>query len=267
MPVTRVNDIDVNYKLEGDGPETVVLINGLADDLETWAFQMDDFLGAGYRVLRFDNRGVGATSKPAGPYSSRMLADDAKALVDALGISDFHLMGVSMGGMIAQEYALAYGGDLRSATFACTYAAPGPFCSRMFAMWEAMAPVTGVPFIMRDVTLWAFTVPFFEERGEEAAEFETAMRYLDQPTHAYLAQLAVIQQHDTTARLGGLGVPVLVLAGEQDILIPVSLSRRLAGLVPGAEWATTKGGHACLWEHPAEFNQAFLEFTKRHGRG
>ena len=267
MPMTRVNDIDMNYKLEGDGPETIVLINGLADDLETWAFQMDDFLAAGYRVLRFDNRGIGASSKPAGPYSSRMLADDAKALVDSLGISDFHLMGVSMGGMIAQEYALAYGADLRTATFACTYAAPGPFCSRMFAMWEAMAPVTGVPFIMRDVTLWAFTVPFFEERGEDAAEFETAMRYLDQPTHAYLAQLAVIQQHDTTARLGGLGVPALVLAGEQDILIPVSLSRELAGLAPGAEWATTKGGHACVWEHPAEFNQAFLEFIKRNGRG
>lgn len=267
MPMTRINDIDVNYKLEGDGPETIVLINGLADDLESWAFQMDDFLAAGYRVLRFDNRGIGASSKPAGPYSSRMLADDAKALVDSLGITDFHLMGVSMGGMIAQEYALAYGGDLRTATFACTYAAPGPFCSRMFAMWELMAPVTGVPFIMRDVTLWAFTVPFFEERGEEAAEFETAMRYMDQPVHAYLAQLAVIQQHDTTARLAQLRVPALVLAGEQDILIPASLSRRLADQVPGAEWATTKGGHACLWEHPAEFNQAFLEFIKRHGRG
>jgi 3-oxoadipate enol-lactonase len=137
----------------------------------------------------------------------------------------------------------------------------------MFAMWELMAPVNGVPFIMRDVTLWAFTVPFFEERGEDAAEFETAMRYMDQPVHAYLAQLAVIQQHDTTARLGQLRVPSLVLAGEQDILIPVSLSRRLADQVPGAEWATAKGGHACLWEHPAEFNQAFLEFIKRHGRG
>jgi 3-oxoadipate enol-lactonase len=77
----------------------------------------------------------------------------------------------------------------------------------------------------------------------------------------------VIQQHDTTARLGQLGVPALVLAGEQDILIPVSLSRELAGLVPAAEWATTRGGHACLWEHPAEFNQTFLEFIKRHGRG
>src|SRR5215470_5330686 len=99
MPVAKVNDIELNYKLEGDGEETIVLINGLADDLETWVLQVDEFLAAGYRVLRFDNRGVGASSAPAGPYSSSMLAADAKALVDSLALSDFHLMGVSMGGM------------------------------------------------------------------------------------------------------------------------------------------------------------------------
>jgi 3-oxoadipate enol-lactonase len=267
MPFAKVNDIDLHYKLDGDGAETVVLINGLADDVETWFAQMDDFLSAGYRVLRIDNRGIGASSKPAGPYSSRMLADDAKALVDLLGITDFHLMGVSMGGMIAQEYALAYPGDLRTATFGCTYAAPGPFCSRMFAMWADLAPVLGVPFVMRDVTLWAFTLPFFENRGSDLEEFETAMRYMDQPVHAYLAQLAVIQNHDTTDRLSQISVPSLVLAGADDILIPVALSRRLHEGIPGSQWATTKGGHACLWEHPAEFNKTFLDFIGRHGRG
>jgi len=267
MAVARVNGIELNYRLEGDGGETIVLINGLADDLETWALQVDDLLSAGYRVLRFDNRGVGQSSKPAGPYSSTMLADDAKALADSLGLTGFHLMGVSMGGMIAQEYALSYPQDLRSVTFACTYAAPGPFCSRMFAMWADMAPVLGVPFVMRDVTLWAFTGQFFEERPGELAEFETAMRYMDQPVHAYLGQLAVIQGHDTTGRLGQLTVPSLVLAGEADILIPVALSRRIHEAIPGSEWATVTGGHACLWEHPASFNQTFLDFIRRHGKG
>jgi 3-oxoadipate enol-lactonase len=119
---------------------------------------------------------------------------------------------------------------------------------------------------MRDVILWAYTVEFFEQRGEELAEFQAAMRYIDQPVHAYLAQLAVIQGHDTTARLGQIAVPTLVLAGEQDILIPVSLSRRMSEAIPGSRWATAKGGHACLWEHPASFNQACLEFIKQHGR-
>ena len=267
MPVATVNDIELNYKLEGDAEETIVLVNGLADDLETWVLQVGDFLAAGYRVLRFDNRGIGATSKPTGPYSSRMLADDAKALVDSLGITDFHLMGVSMGGMIAQEYALTYPGDLRSVAFACTYAAPGPFCSRMFAMWADMAPVLGVPFVMRDVTLWAFTLSFFEQRTAELEEFETAMRYMNQPVHAYLAQLAVIQGHDTTGRLGEITTPSLVLAGEEDILIPVALSRRIHEGIPGSEWATTKGGHGCIWEHPAEFNRTYLDFVARHRKG
>jgi pimeloyl-ACP methyl ester carboxylesterase len=264
VPTAHVNDIDVNYSVEGDGPETVVLVNGLADELETWAYQTPALLDAGYRVLSFDNRGIGKSSKPAGPYSSEMLAADTKALVDELGVTDFHLMGVSMGGMIAQAYALEHPGDLRSLTLACTYAAPGPFCSRMFAMWADIVPVQGVPMVMRDVTLWAFTLDFFRDREPELVEFETAMRYVDQPVHAYLAQLAVIQSHDTTTRLSKITVPTLVLAGEEDILIPTRLSRELHDLIPGSTWATTAGGHACLWEYPDEFNSRFVDFLRQH---
>ncbi|HZQ64412.1 MAG TPA: alpha/beta hydrolase [Gaiellaceae bacterium] len=264
MPTASVNGVDLNYSLEGEGDETIVLVNGLADDLETWVFQIDDLVGAGYRVLRFDNRGVGSSSAPPGPYTTRLFADDCKALVDELGLRDVHLVGVSMGGMIAQEYAIAYGEDLRSLVLACTYAAPGPFCSRMFAMWADLAPQLGVPFVMRDVTLWAFTVPFFEEREDELREFEQAMADLAQPVDAYLAQLDSIRTHDTTDRLDRIRVPTLVLAGEEDILIPVSLSRRLHEGIAGSVWQTTRGGHACLWEHPREFNEAVLAFIGSH---
>jgi 3-oxoadipate enol-lactonase len=264
MPTAAVNGIEINYRLEGDGERTVVMVNGLADDLETWVLQMDDLLAAGYRVLRFDNRGVGQSSAPPGPYTTRLFADDAKALITSLGLTNLDMMGVSMGGMIAQEYALAYPGDLRSVTFACTYAAPGPFCERMFSMWADMAPINGVPFIMRDVTLWAFTVPFFEQREEELREFEAEMASMAMPVEAYLAQLSSIRTHDTRDRIGTVRTPTLVLAGEEDILIPVRLSKQLHELVPGAAWATTRGGHACCWEHPKEFNQALLEFLGQH---
>lgn len=260
MPIAQVNGIDINYALEGEGSETVVLINGLADELESWGYQMPALLEAGYRVLSFDNRGIGRTAKPAGPYSSELLSADAKALVDELDIERFHLMGVSMGGMIAQTYALAYPENVRSLTLACTYAAPGPFCSRMFELWADIARVQGVPTVMRDVTLWAFTLDFFRTRQDELAEFETAMRYMDQPLHAYLAQLAVIQAHDTTAELSSLAMPTLVLAGEEDILIPTALSRDLHELIPGSRWATTPGGHGCMWEHPDPFNTTFIDF-------
>src|SRR5262249_7366371 len=162
---------------------------GLADDLLSWGFQIPALVDAGYRVLRFDNRGIGRSDRPAGPYSSRMLADDAKALVDSLGIKDFHLMGVSMGGMIAEEYALAYGSDLKSLTLACTYGTADAFCQTMFAMWADLAKAIDVPFVMRDVALWAFTGPFFNERRADAAEFAKAMASLDMSLEAYLAQL------------------------------------------------------------------------------
>jgi 3-oxoadipate enol-lactonase len=123
----------------------------------------------------------------------------------------------------------------------------------MFAMWADIAPTLGVPFVMRDVALWAFTVAFFEEREDEAKEFEAEMAGLTQPVHAYLGQLNVIQTHDTTDRLAQITTPTLVLAGEEDILIPVRLSRRLHAGIPGATWATVPGGHACLWESPEPF--------------
>ena len=264
MSTTRVNGISINYRLEGEGPETVVLVNGLADDLESWGYQTPALLDAGFRVLSFDNRGVGASDKPAGPYTTALFAHDTKALVDTLGISDFHLLGVSMGGMIAQEYALANPDDLRSLMLGCTYAAPGPFCSRMFAMWQEMAPKVGLAAVMQDVTLWAFTQQFFETREAELREFEQAMAAIPQPLDAYLAQLASIQTHDTTSRLGQIKAPTLVIAGDADILIPVELSRRLHAGITDSRWQTVPGGHACIWEHPTSFNDAVIAFMRGH---
>jgi 3-oxoadipate enol-lactonase len=264
--MTKVNGVDINYELEGEGKETIVLINGLADDLTTWFGQVPDFLAAGYRVLRFDNRGIGKSGRPKGPYTTAQMAQDAKALVDSLGVKDFHLVGVSMGGMISQEYALAYQSDLRSLTLCCTYAAPGPFASRMFKLWQDMAPVMGVPTVMRDVTLWAFTQDFFLNQEPTLKEFEAAMAALDMPVDAYLAQLHAIQVHDTRSRLKNIKVPTMVLAGADDILIPMNLSEELHSLIPGAAFATAKGGHAFLWEFPQPYNEAVLSFVKKHSR-
>ena len=268
MPFHSGNGVEINYEVkEPKGttePRYVVLINGLADPRESWDLQVPDFVEAGFTVLTFDNRGIGSSSCPAGPYTAEMLADDAKSLVSALDISHFHLMGVSMGGMIAQAYALKYPDDLKSLTLACTYAAPGPFCTRMFAMWADMAPVVGVPFIMRDVLLWAFTTDFFSnpDRAYELMEVEHGMKFMTQTVPAYLAQLNVIQKFDVKERISSVKVPTLVLAGEQDILIPVSLSKEIHDAIPNSKWITVRGGHACMWEFADDFNKAFIDFLE-----
>lgn len=280
LTTAQANGITINYRLEGSGSgDLVVLINGLADDLESWDYQVPSLLHAGYRVLRYDNRGIGKSSKPGGKYTAELMADDLHALLAALKINEgFHLMGVSMGGMIGQAYALKYpnsspasGAHMLSLSLCCTYAQPTTFCSRMFALWADMAQRMSVADVMRDVMLWAFTVSFFRTRENDLAVFEEAMEQLDMPLEAYLGQLNAIQVFNTepalaeTKQLGGLdGNKVMVLAGEEDILIPVQLSRELSERIEGCKFATTRGGHGCMWEFHEEFNATFIDFLNKN---
>lgn len=302
MPTAPLPSLTINYSISG--PPTspwLVLINGLADDLKSWSSQIPSFVAAGYRVLAYDNRGIGHTSRPPGPYTAEQMAKDLHSLLLFLKIDKFHLLGVSMGGMIAQAYALNYpngsaeakGREMLSLSLCCTYTRPGIFCDRMFSLWADMAVRMSVQDVMRDVTLWAYTVPFFSQRTEELEAVEEAMRNLDMSLDSYLAQLNVIRQFDsseelqllreTSGRLGGLGNgKILVLAGQEDRLIPVETSRELYHLLPGSVWKTTRGGHACLvrdavwrwlkgkcrehtltdsqWEFTDEFNKTVLKF-------
>jgi 3-oxoadipate enol-lactonase len=286
MPPVDVNGISINYVLDGSGSNgLVVLVNGLADSLQTWDLQVPALLKAGYRVLRYDNRGIGASSRPPGPYTAEMMANDLHQLLKHpdLDVKTFHLLGVSMGGMIAQSYALKYpngsaaaqGLEMLSLSLCCTYAQPTEFCSRMFDLWADMAQRMSVQDVMRDVTLWAFTVPFFRQRTAELEEVENDMKGLDMSTDTYLSQLNVIQKFDTTGELemlrmsgkglGGLEAQkVLVLAGKTDILIPVVLSRELSEKVEGSQFLTVKGGHACMWEFPDDFNKTIVQFLDQH---
>lgn len=259
MPSTVVNGTDLSYVVEGDGPETLVLVNGLADTKETWELQLPAF-AARYRVVAYDNRGCGESSTPAGPYTTRQMAEDLAGLVDALELERFHLLGVSMGGMIAQEYAIAHADRLLSASFCCTYSHPGPFCLRMFSCWRDLVPVLGVGFTQREVLLWAFTTEFFEQRTVELEEIEQLMAENPQPREGYLAQLSSIETHDARGRLGAVACPAMTLVGQDDILIYPALSRRLHDELPSSTWIEVPGGHACLWEHPEAFNEAVFSY-------
>ena len=153
MPTTSVNSNSINYTISGPSTgQWLVLINGLADDLQTWSANIPAFTAAGYQVLAYDNRGIGQSFRPPGPYTANIMAAHLHALLLHLGIKNFHLLGVSMGGMIAQTYALEYpngslaakGRQMLSLSLCCTYAQPSTFCSRMFDLWAEMAERTSV---------------------------------------------------------------------------------------------------------------------------
>jgi 3-oxoadipate enol-lactonase len=264
MPVVQANGLDINYRIDGGGPETLLLINGVGDDLEAWAFQREEFAAAGLRVVTFDNRGSGSSGHPAGPYSSQQMAADTKGLVDALQLAPLHLAGVSMGGLIAQEYAAAYPDDLHSVVLANTYAAPDPFTYAAFETWALVAEAAGMRLMMRQQAPWVFSSHFYLTQPDKLAEFLDEMDRSTQPVSSFAAQISALLTHDATARLGSIATPALVIASADDIIIKPALSGSLYEGLPNATWEMIPGGHATFLEDPAIWNQTVLDFVNRH---
>jgi 3-oxoadipate enol-lactonase len=266
MPVVQANGLDINYRIDGSGPETMLLINGVGDDLEGWTLQREEFAAAGFRVVTFDNRGSGGSGHPPGPYRSQQMAVDTKGLVDALEIAPLHLVGVSMGGVIAQEYAAAYPDDLRSVVLANTFAAPDPFTYAAFESWALIAQMAGMPVMMRQQAPWVFSSYFYESQPEKLVEFLTEMDRTTQPASSFAAQIGVLLTHDATDLLDSIETPALVIASADDIIIKPALSYILFEALPRATWEMIPGGHATFLEDPAIWNQTVLEFVNRHRR-
>jgi len=258
------NGIDIHYRISGDGPEHLILINGVGDDLDGWANQVDDFVAAGLRVVSYDNRGVGRSGQPPGPYTSAEMAADLKALVTGLGLPPFHLAGVSMGGAIAQEYAVAHPDDLLSLVLANTFAVADPFTAAAFETWATVALAAGMPVMMEQQAPWIFSPGFYEKDPGRVVELVEGAKGSTQPAAAFAAQMAALNGHDCAGRIGTVRVPTLVLAAADDIIIRPELSRRLFDLLaPGfGTWTVVPGGHAAFWEDPGPWNQAVIDFVR-----
>jgi len=266
--IVRTSEADIHYQITGAGPQTLVLINGVGDDLEGWANQTDAFVRSGLRVVSFDNRGVGRSSQPPGPYTSRQLAADLKALVAELDLPRFHLLGVSMGGVIAQEYAVAHPGDLISLVLANTFAAADPFTAAAFQTWVTVADAAGMAVMMEQQAPWIYSPAFYQHYPERVAELIAAAQQSTQPAAAFAAQMAALTGHDCAGRIGSVRVPTLVLVASDDIIIRPELSRRLFDALGDGTgtWTVVPGGHAAFWENPGPWNQAVIDFVRAAAR-
>ena len=261
MSTVKVGDINMYYEVHGKG-EPLLLIAGLGLDLTTWRFQIPEF-SKKYQVVAFDNRGVGRTDAPDEPYSIRMMADDAVGLMNALRIDRAHLLGISMGGFIAQEIAIKYPRRTKSLILAATTAAPAtyPVSEHVVRAWFAAMTEGISPKTFARIQLPYLVTSQFFEKPEMVTMWVDAMAINPYPPQAYAYGRQVAAQHDTRGQLKQITAPTLVLVGKEDILFPVKLSEELAALIPKAKLVVLEGGAHAFWvEIRDKFNRAVLEF-------
>lgn len=273
MATVRVGDIDMHCEEHGSG-HPLLLVMGLATDSVAWMFQVPDFQRH-YRTIVFDNRGVGRTSKPPGPYSIHQMADDAAGLMDALGIARAHVVGVSMGGMIAQELALRHPGRVSALVLGCTYPEPDAAAEnqRTFMVGQLGGSVSADGQLQIDISSLnpmmflqqmlptVFTPSFIQSELPKMMQIFAGSLQYGFSMEAILGQVAAVMGHRATDRLHRIGVPTLVITGDADNLVAPSNSDVLAREIPGAKLVKVPGGsHGFNFEMPDVFNRAVLDF-------
>jgi 3-oxoadipate enol-lactonase len=269
MPSFEVSGATISYSVEGNGPP-VLLIMGLGTPSVGFVAQVPAFRER-HRTIVFDNRGSGRSSSPPGPYTIRALADDALALLDRLDVPRAHVVGVSMGGMIAQEIAIEQPERVGALVIASSYAAPGESIRTLRARAAGAGfDSGGAPrdpiAALRFLTEVAFTPDFIRREGLKLLELMAEAMPHGPDMAGLMAQVAAVLSFDARPRLGRVRAPTLVLTGDADRLIPAEHSEEIARLVPGARLERIPGGsHAVNFEAPEAWNRIVLDFLATHG--
>jgi 3-oxoadipate enol-lactonase len=260
VPTIDVNRQTLYYEVHGEG-EPLLCVMGLSADTVAWALQVPAF-SARHRTVIFDNRDVGRSSLARSQYEIADMAADTLALADALELDSFHLVGVSMGGAIAQEIALTAPERVRTLTLAVTFAAGGPWSRKLSEVWASRLQKISREEHIDELLLLNFSESFFED-SRQVAWVRNMMLANEhpQPPEAFVRQLVACSNHDARERLRSLDLPTHVIGSEYDILVPVWKARELAELIPGARLTVMPAApHGANVEHAEAFNRTVLDF-------
>jgi 3-oxoadipate enol-lactonase len=268
MPIVKASDINIYYEIHGEG-EPLLMIQGYAQYSGHWTTLIPPF-SKEYRVVIFDNRGTGRSDKPAPPYTMKMMAADVKGLLDAIGIKKANVFGVSMGGMIAQEFALTYPDEVINLVLGCTNCG-GKQSVRStpealaFLFSPEMAKLS-VAERARETAPWLWSKEFIAKYPEAVDAYVDITVKYPTPTQGYAGHGQAIAGHDTYDRLPEIKVPTLVIAGDADRIIPPDNSKIIASRIPGAELVMIPNAGHGFTESP-QATTAILDFLKRHPQG
>ena len=263
MPVIDAGSVQLNYERGGSGPP-LLLIMGLSGTLLHWGEPFVQALREDFDVISFDNRGVGQSSRVEAPFTIADLAADTAGLLGALDIESAHVMGISMGGMTAQELALAHPELVRTLTLGCTYCGgPG---NALPAQPELGAAVMSGDRDRAVRATWEANVSqSFAQNADAYAAFRAIGEKRPVAIAVMMEQLSAITHHDTSTRLGQLQMPTLVVHGTEDRIIPVENGRIVAGLIPGSRLEILPDiGHLFFWELPEHSAELVREHTRAH---
>jgi pimeloyl-ACP methyl ester carboxylesterase len=261
MPKVRLGDITFYYHTQGEG-YPLVLIRGLGSNADHWYPQIPSFSSC-FRVVSYDNRGIGRSDKPKNPYTIKMMAEDTAGLMDALGIPKAHIMGLSMGGMVAQEFALQFPHKVHGLVLACTHCGGGkavPPSEKINALFTEFI-TTGSPEAAREAGACLFAAGTFLKAPELVREYQQVSARFPPENKTLMQQWDAVKGHDTWRRLHRISAPVLVITGAEDVLIAPENARILAENIPGAQLRIIPGGgHQFLVEQAHAANEAILAF-------
>jgi 3-oxoadipate enol-lactonase len=265
VPHVQTNGQRLYYESHGAG-EPLVCIMGLGGDVSGWRSQVPVF-SRQYRTIVFDNRDAGRSSYAEGPYGVEDMAADTLGLAEGLGLGRFHLIGISMGGAIAQQVALAQPERVITLTLCVSYAAAGRWWRDRARLQAEAAASKSDEELLEELMLLTLSEEIYETAEDLAAVRELVLSYpYRQRRDGFIRQIRAGTTHEARDRLGGLTMPVHVIGAEQDLLVPVWKSRQLAELIPGARLSVIEGAaHAVNVEHAREFNGLVLDFL-RHNR-
>jgi 3-oxoadipate enol-lactonase len=253
--------VELAHQVDGpaDAP-AVVLGPSLGTTWEMW----DDLAGRlspAYRVIRYDTRGHGRSPGPAGPYTVDGLAEDVLALVDSLGVERFAVVGLSLGGAVAQTLAAAHGDRLTAAVLCCTvpvFGSPDPWHER-----AALVRSSGMAGLAEATRGRWFTDDFRATHPDEVERHVAMLTGLD--PEGYAACCEALADFDATDRLAGIAVPIRVVAGAHDGVAAPEACTSLAAAIPGADLVVLDdASHIASAEQPAAFHTAVLEHLERH---
>jgi pimeloyl-ACP methyl ester carboxylesterase len=266
MPsITTSDGIQIQYEVRGQGTP-LLLVMGLGADGSVWAEHVAEY-EKHFQCILIDNRGVGLSDKPEGPYTSLRMAQDVAEVADAMGIKQAHAAGISMGGIIVQELALLRPSLLRSVLLISSWARLNSYAIRVFEHMKAARAGMQPDEFMDLIQLWIFTAPHYERHAAELAQgrADAAANPAPQPQQGFAGQADACITHDCLDRLGSITTPTLVVAGVDDIFTPLAFAEELANGLPNAELVTWPGaGHAVHWEVLEEFNTRSRDFLLAH---